>query len=98
MATLGLGDPESFPFLDPPDTRLINDGVRLLEELQAMDGGRRVTGLGRQIAALPVDPRLGRMLLAASRQRCLAEMLVDCRVSRDTGSARASGRHATAGG
>jgi ATP-dependent helicase HrpA len=75
MATLGLGDPESFPFLDPPDTRLINDGVRLLEELQAMSE-RRVTHLGRQIAALPVDPRLGRMLLAASRQRCLTEMLV----------------------
>jgi len=76
MATLGLGDPESFPFLDPPDTRLINDGVRLLEELQAMDGARSVTSLGRKIAALPVDPRLGRMLLAAARQRCLTEMLV----------------------
>jgi ATP-dependent helicase HrpA len=76
MATLGLGDPESFPFLDPPDTRLINDGVRLLEELQAMDGERRVTSVGRKIAALPVDPRLGRMLLAAARQRCLGEMLV----------------------
>jgi ATP-dependent helicase HrpA len=76
MATLGLGDPEGFPFLDPPDTRLINDGVRLLEELQAMTAERRVTSLGRQIAALPVDPRLGRMLLAAARQRCLAEMLV----------------------
>jgi len=76
MATLGLGDPESFPFLDPPDTRLINDGVRLLEELQAMDDARRVTSLGRKIAALPVDPRLGRMLLAAARQRCLTEMLV----------------------
>jgi ATP-dependent helicase HrpA len=76
MATLGLGDPGSFPFLDPPDPRLINDGVRLLEELQAMDGERRVTRLGRQIATLPVDPRLGRMLLAASRQRCLAQMLI----------------------
>ncbi|MGB6489222.1 MAG: ATP-dependent RNA helicase HrpA [Steroidobacteraceae bacterium] len=76
MATLGLGDPESFPFLDPADTRLINDGVRLLEELQAMDDQRRVTRLGRQIATLPVDPRLGRMLLAAARQRCLAEMVV----------------------
>ena len=76
MATIGLGEPESFPFLDPPDARLINDGVRLLEELQAMDGERRVTRLGRQIAALPVDPRLGRMLLAASHQRCLAEMLI----------------------
>jgi ATP-dependent helicase HrpA len=76
MAVLGLGDPESFPFLDPPDTRLVNDGVRLLEELQAMSGERRVTRLGRQIAGLPVDPRLGRMLLAAARQRCLAQMLV----------------------
>ena len=76
MAVLGLGEPESFPFLDPPDTRLINDGVRLLEELQAMSEERRVTALGRQIAGLPVDPRLGRMLLAAAGQRCLTEMLV----------------------
>ena len=75
MATLELGEPERFPFLDPPDTRLINDGVRLLEELQAMSE-RRVTGLGRQIAAVPADPRLGRMLLAASRLGCLAEMLI----------------------
>ncbi|MDB6089623.1 MAG: ATP-dependent helicase HrpA [Gammaproteobacteria bacterium] len=76
MATLGLGDPESFPFLDPPDTRLVNDGVRLLQELKAMDEERRVTSLGQQIAGLPVDPRLGRMLLAASRHNCLTEMLV----------------------
>jgi ATP-dependent helicase HrpA len=76
MAVLGLGDPESFPFLDPPDARLINDGVRLLEELEAMSDGRRLTSLGRRIARLPVDPRLGRMLLAAARHRCLAEMLV----------------------
>ena len=76
MATLGLGDPERFPFLDAPDTRLINDGVRLLEELQAMNDERRVTKLGRQIAALPLDPRLGRMLLASARQQSLAEMLI----------------------
>ena len=76
MATLGLGDPENFPFLDPPDTRLVNDGVRLLQELKAMDEERRVTSLGQQIAGIPVDPRLGRMLLAASRQRCLTEMLI----------------------
>ena len=76
MATLGLGDPETFPFLDPPDTRLVNDGVRLLQELKAMDDERRVTSLGQQIAGIPVDPRLGRMLLAASRQHCLTEMLV----------------------
>jgi ATP-dependent helicase HrpA len=76
MATLGLGAPESFPFLDPPDTRLVNDGVRLLQELKAMDDQRQVTSLGVKIAGLPVDPRLGRMLLAASHHNCVTEMLV----------------------
>jgi ATP-dependent helicase HrpA len=75
MAALGLGEPESFPFLDPPDTRLVNDGVRLLQELKAMDDQRRVTSLGAKIAGLPVDPRLGRMLLAASHHNCVTEML-----------------------
>ncbi len=75
LATLELGEPEDFPFLDPPDRRLVGDGVRLLEELQAMSE-RKVTRLGRQLAGLPVDPRLGRMLLAAARERCLAEMLI----------------------
>jgi ATP-dependent helicase HrpA len=75
MAALGLGEPESFPFLDPPDTRLVNDGVRLLQELKAMDDERRVTSLGAKIAGLPVDPRLGRMLLAASHHNCVTEML-----------------------
>jgi ATP-dependent helicase HrpA len=76
MAVLGLGEPGEFPFLDPPDTRLVNDGVRLLQELKAMDGDRKVTSLGEQIAGIPVDPRLGRMLLAATRRACLTEMLV----------------------
>lgn len=76
MAVLGLGEPGKFPFLDPPDTRLVNDGIRLLQELKAMDEDRRVTSLGEQIAAIPVDPRLGRMLLAATRRACLTEMLV----------------------
>lgn len=76
MANLGLGEPENFPFLDPPDTRLVNDGVRLLQELKAMDEERRVTSLGAKIAGLPVDPRLGRMLLAASHHNCVTEMLV----------------------
>ncbi len=75
MASIGLGEPEAFPFLDPPDTRLVNDGVRLLQELKAMDEARRVTSLGHKIAALPVDPRLGRMLLAASHHNCVSEML-----------------------
>ncbi|HYM36162.1 MAG TPA: ATP-dependent RNA helicase HrpA, partial [Steroidobacteraceae bacterium] len=76
LAVLGLGEPESFPFLDPPDTRLINDGYRLLQELKAVDADRGVTSLGRQVASLPVDPRLARMLIAASHHACLAEMLI----------------------
>ena len=76
MAVLGLGEPEQFPFLDQPDTRLVNDGYRLLQELKAVDTDRRVTSLGRQIASLPLDPRLARMLLAATHHRCLTEMLV----------------------
>lgn len=76
MAALDLGEPQDFPFVDPPDTRLINDGYRLLQELKAVDDSRRVTSLGRQISALPLDPRLARMLIAASHHGCLAEMLV----------------------
>jgi ATP-dependent helicase HrpA len=76
MAALELGDPESFPFVDPPDTRLINDGYRLLQELKAVDANRNVTALGRQLAALPIDPRLARMLHAAGHHGCLTEMLV----------------------
>jgi ATP-dependent RNA helicase HrpA len=76
MAASGLGDPEEFPFLDPPDTRLVNDGVRMLQELGAMTEDRRITRTGRQLAALPCDPRLGRMLIAAAERRALAEVLV----------------------
>jgi len=76
MAALELGEPEEFPFVDPPDTRLINDGYRLLQELKAVDDSRRVTSLGRQLSSLPLDPRLARMLIAASHHGCLAEMLV----------------------
>jgi ATP-dependent helicase HrpA len=76
METLGLGDTSAFPFLDPPDTRFISDGYRLLRELGAVDERRRVTDLGRRLARLPVDPRLGRMLLAAGPGGCLKEILV----------------------
>jgi ATP-dependent helicase HrpA len=76
MSALELGDPESFPFVDPPDTRLINDGYRLLQELKAVDAERRVTSLGKQLSALPIDPRLARMLHAAGHHRCLSEMLI----------------------
>ena len=76
MAVLNLGEPEDFPFPDPPDTRLLNDGYRLLQELKAVDEHKRVTSLGRQLAGLPVDPRLARMLLAAAHHNCVTEMLV----------------------
>jgi ATP-dependent helicase HrpA len=75
MAALGLGDIEDFPFPDPPDPRLISDGYRLLGELQAIDGERRLTDLGRALARLPVDPRLARMLAEAHRLDALAELL-----------------------
>jgi ATP-dependent helicase HrpA len=76
MAALELGEPQEFPFVDPPDTRLINDGYKLLQELKAVDEARHVTSIGRQISTLPLDPRLARMLLAASHHRCVAEMLI----------------------
>ena len=76
MSALNLGRPEEFPFVDPPDSRQISDGFRLLFELQAVDEQRRITDLGRQLAKLPVDPRLGRMLLAAQQESCLREALI----------------------
>ena len=76
MAALGLGDPQDFPFLDAPDARLLNDGYRLLQELNAVDGDRRITRLGRQMAALPVDPRLARVLVESGRTACVDEALV----------------------
>ncbi|MFI6072482.1 ATP-dependent RNA helicase HrpA [Actinoplanes sp. NPDC051343] len=75
MTSLGLGDLARFPFIDPPDPRNINDGVKLLEELGALDQ-RRLTPMGRQLAQLPVDPRLGRMVIEADKQDCVAEVMV----------------------
>ena len=75
MSALALGSPQEFPFLDAPDARLLNDGYRLLLELGAVDGERRITRLGRQMAALPVDPRLARVLAEAGRTGCMADAL-----------------------
>jgi len=75
MAALGLGAAEHFEFIDPPDHRLLNDGYRLLQELRAVDDKRAVTRLGRQMAALPCDPRVARTLIEASRLGCLVEAL-----------------------
>jgi ATP-dependent helicase HrpA len=76
MAANGLGDVEDFPFLDPPDRRQVRDGVTLLQELGALDGARALTTLGRRLAQLPVDPRLGRMVLEAERLACADEVTV----------------------
>lgn len=76
MAALQLGEVENFPFLDPPDRRSVRDGVQLLQELGAFDGDGAITDLGRRLARLPVDPRLGRMILAAESEGCVREVLV----------------------
>ena len=76
MAALGLGNIADFGFLDPPDPRAIRDGVALLVELGAFDDAGTITELGRRLARLPVDPRLGRMILAADAEGCLDEVLV----------------------
>ncbi|OBF12592.1 ATP-dependent RNA helicase HrpA [Mycobacterium sp. ACS4054] len=76
MAALRLGEVENFPFLDPPDRRSIRDGVQLLQELGAFDAHGAITELGRRLARLPVDPRLGRMILAAETEGCVREVLV----------------------
>ncbi len=83
MATLGLGDIDDFPFLDPPDRRAIAAGIAILEEVGALRPDRgtaslkdRVTDIGRQLARLPVDPRLGRMIVQAEREGCLEDVIV----------------------
>ncbi|MBB1088515.1 ATP-dependent RNA helicase HrpA [Lysobacter sp. SG-8] len=75
MLSLGLGDIEQFPFLEPPDPRAIADGWQQLGELGAVDADRRLTATGKLMARLPVDVKLARMLVAAQRQGCLREML-----------------------
>ncbi|HTX29588.1 MAG TPA: ATP-dependent RNA helicase HrpA [Streptosporangiaceae bacterium] len=75
MAAIGLGDVPKFPFIDPPDERNIADGLTLLAELNAFVDGR-ITGLGRKLARLPVDPRIGRMILEADKNGCVREVLV----------------------
>ncbi|MFZ6645316.1 ATP-dependent RNA helicase HrpA [Undibacterium sp. TJN25] len=76
MKTLHLTDVESFPFIEPPLGRAIADGYQLLQELGAVDDTNRLTPLGRQLGKLPLDPRVGRMILAARENQCLSEMLV----------------------
>ncbi|WP_411293313.1 ATP-dependent RNA helicase HrpA [Thiohalomonas denitrificans] len=76
MANLKLGDVGEFPFLEPPDRRFITDGYRLLHELHAVDERNCLTEIGRKLVRLPVDPRIGRMLIAADTEGSLKEVLV----------------------
>ncbi|MDX8409838.1 MAG: ATP-dependent RNA helicase HrpA [Mariprofundales bacterium] len=76
MANLELGDIAAFPFMHPPEPRAIGDGYRLLHELQAVDSDRTLTPDGKKLVRLPVDPRIGRMLLQADRERSLHEVLI----------------------
>jgi ATP-dependent helicase HrpA len=76
MAALGLGAVDAFPFLEPPSPRAIADGYQLLQELGAVDAARQLTPRGRELARLPLDPRVGRIVLAAQENGCLAEALV----------------------
>ncbi|MBU6504929.1 MAG: ATP-dependent RNA helicase HrpA [Betaproteobacteria bacterium] len=76
MEALGLGKVDAFPFLDPPSPRAIDDGYQQLNELSAIDDERQLTAVGRELARLPVDPRIGRMLLAARQHDCLSEVLI----------------------
>ncbi|WP_269858677.1 ATP-dependent RNA helicase HrpA [Streptomyces sp. RPT161] len=81
MTAAGLGDIARFPFIDPPDSRHIKDGVQLLEELGALDPQqkdvrKRLTPVGRKLSQLPVDPRLARMVLEADRNGCVREVMV----------------------
>ena len=75
MIALDLGEISAFPFVDPPDARAVNDGLALLHELGALDG-TALSPIGRALSTLPVDPRLGRMLVEADRTGCLREVLV----------------------
>ncbi|MEI6674423.1 MAG: ATP-dependent RNA helicase HrpA [Verrucomicrobiota bacterium] len=75
MKSLNLPDIEDFPFLDPPNPKAVAEGYRTLREVGALDRERNLTDYGRQMARLPVDPRLARMLLEARQEKCLAEVL-----------------------
>ncbi len=76
MAALRLGDVAEFPFIEAPSSRLIADGYLLLQELGAVNEQRQITEVGLQLAKLPLDPRVGRMILAAKRESCLKEILI----------------------
>jgi len=76
MHALKLGDIEAFPFVEPPDGRFVRDGQRTLRELGALSEEGQLTDTGRRLAKLPLDPRLGRILLAGAEEHCLEEVAI----------------------
>ncbi len=76
MKSLGIGDIRDFPFLDPPPRRAVDEGYRVLEELGAIDESGELTEIGKKLSRLPLDPRLGRMVLGGEREGALREVLV----------------------
>jgi ATP-dependent helicase HrpA len=76
MSALKLGRPDRFPFVEPPDSRLIRDGYDTLTELGAIDESGDLTDIGRDLAKLPIDPRIGRMVLAGRDEGCLHDVLI----------------------
>jgi len=76
MEQMQLGHVEDFPFVEPPDSRLISDGYKLLYELGAIDSHHKITTLGKKLSRLPIDPKLGRVLIEAQHENCLTEALI----------------------
>lgn len=76
MAALNLGEVDQFPFIEPPGSRSVADGYQLLAELGAIDEAQQLTPLGKELARLPLDPKVARLLLAGRQYQCLAEILI----------------------
>ncbi|OGS90252.1 MAG: ATP-dependent RNA helicase HrpA [Gallionellales bacterium GWA2_60_18] len=76
MSALELGDIAEFPFIEPPGSRMIADGYQLLAELNAIDEGQQLTRIGHELARLPLDPKIARLLLAGRQYHCLNEVLI----------------------
>ena len=76
MMTLNLGDIEGFPFIEPPDEKMVRDGKTVLHEVNALDKAGKLTDIGKQLAKFPTDPKLARMLLAAAHEHCLTEVAI----------------------
>ncbi len=76
MISLKLGDIEDFPFIEPPEDKMIRDGKTVLHEVNALDKAGKLTEVGKQLAKFPTDPKLARMLIAAAHEHCLTEVAI----------------------